>query len=128
MKRLTLAILLFAVTPVAAQTSTSSVPVLTHPETMRESKHDVTAVPLRKIPAVVTAPSQTTAIHHFIKKDPLPYQLDSAVQRQAGLAVAAVPGLNFEGLGVGLGGAVGDPPDANLSVGNNQVVETINFV
>src|SRR6185369_6351403 len=53
----------------------------------------------------------------------------SAVQAPANLSVATVPGLNFEGLGAGLadGTGTGDPPDTNLSVGNNQVVETINF-
>jgi hypothetical protein len=95
---------------------------------MRESKHDVTAVPLREIVPVVPAPGQSPPIHDFIKKFSLPYQLDSAVQAQAGLPLAAVLGLNFEGLGAGLGGGAGDPPDTNLSVGDNQVVETINFL
>lgn len=129
MKRLTLAVVLFAATPVSAQTSPSTVPVLTHPQMMRESKHDSTAVPLRNVAPVVSAPRQSPPMHQFIKKTSLPYQLDSAVQAQAGLSVATVPGLNFEGLGAGLadGTGTGDPPDTNLSVGNNQVVETINF-
>ena len=128
MKRLIFAVVLFAVTPVAAQTSPSPIPVLTHPQMMRESKHDVTAVPLREISPVVPAPRQSPPMHNFIKRDPLPYQPDFVVQAQADLSAATVLGLNFEGLGVGLGGGTGDPPDTNLSVGNNQVVETINFV
>jgi hypothetical protein len=128
MKRLTFAVVLFAVTSVAAQTSPSPVSVLTHPQMMRESKHDVTAVRLREVPPIVPAPRQSPPIHDFIKKAPLPYQPDSAVQAQADLPVAAVLGLNFEGLGAGLGGGVGDPPDTNLSVGDDQVVETINFL
>jgi len=83
-------------------------------------------VPVREIPPRVPAPRQSPPINDFIKKDPLPYRPDSAVQAQADLPAAAVVGLNFEGLGAGVGDW-GDPPDTNLSVGDNQVVETINF-
>src|SRR6185436_15954061 len=110
MKRLTFAVVLFAVTPVAAQTSPSQVPALTRPQIIRESKHDVTSVPVREIPPRVPAPRQSPPINDFIKKDPLPYRPDSAVQAQADLPAAAVVGLNFEGLGAGVGDW-GDPPD-----------------
>jgi hypothetical protein len=120
--------LLAAVTSVAAQTSPSRVPVLTHPQIMSESKHDMTPMPLREIRPVAPGPRQPPTIHHFINQSRLPYQLDSVVQIQANLPAAAIVGLNFEGLGVGLGGGSGDPPDANLSVGDTQVVQTINFL
>jgi hypothetical protein len=95
---------------------------------MREAKRDVTVVPLREITPIMPPLRQSAPTNDFIKKTPLPFQLDFGVQTLADLPAAAVTGLNFEGLGAGLGGGAGDPTDSNLSVGDDQVVETINFV
>jgi len=111
---------------VAAQTSPTI--VVTRPQVIHESKHDETQMPVREMPPVVRAPTQAPPLHHFIKKAPEAYQPDLAVQTAPGPSVAASQGLNFEGLGAGLPlASVADPPDTNLSVGDNQVVETINF-
>src|SRR5262249_21526555 len=102
--------------------------VLTHPWVIPESRHDGTDVPVREMPYGVPPLSQSNPPLHRFMKAPVTYQPDLAVQIATGPTVAPSLRLNFEGLGAGLPAfGVGDPPDTNLSVGDNQVVETINI-
>jgi Concanavalin A-like lectin/glucanases superfamily/Domain of unknown function (DUF2341) len=57
-----------------------------------------------------------------------PITPDQALQLQVGPAVASTAGLNFDGVGVGLGGFVPNaaPPDTNGAVGATQYVQWVN--
>ena len=58
--------------------------------------------------------------------------IDTAIQELTGPLVAGSSGINFDGLGNGIGGPNGTftvnsvPPDTNLAVGTTQIVETVN--
>src|SRR2546425_3890614 len=102
--------------------------VITQPWVIHESKHEKTNFPMRKMPQIVSEQRQSPPVHRFMKSEPRVSQLrDSAIQAVT-VPSAITQGSNFEGLGAGLPGTrfFGDPPDTNLSVGGNQIVEVIN--
>jgi len=100
-----------------------------HPGAIHESKHDKTNVPLKEMPQIVPGQTRQHPRNRFMKSQPSSARFtpDSAVQTLAASSTIT-PDLNFGGLGAGFPGSrfLGDPPDPNLSVGSNQVVEVIN--
>jgi len=112
----------------AAQSFPSTAVTLTHPRVIREVKHDETETPVREIPVLPRVTVHRPESLHLIKAAPPHSGPDLALQATAGPSLTAVPGLNFEGVGAGRPlASVGDPPDTNLSVGDKQVVEIVNF-
>jgi hypothetical protein len=93
--------------------------------------HDV-SIPLRDmkpLPPKFEAPHEKPRPFRLIQPEGLAAgQSDPVAQTFAGALVAATSGLNFDGVGVGLGNFSPDaaPPDTNGAVGATQYVQWVN--
>ncbi len=104
--------------------------VQVYPEVYREIKHDVSP-PLRDIVPIPPPEGPQRVIPLLIPHPPRisKVQPDPALQTSIGPLVATSSGLNFLGVGVGLGSFTDccAPPDTNGAVGANQFVQWVNL-
>ena len=89
--------------------------------------HDVSP-PLRDIQSLPRAEAQRERPLRSIPNGPFQNQEDPAVQANVGPLVGTTPGLNFAGVGEGDYGisTIFAPSDANVAVGDTQVVQWVN--
>jgi hypothetical protein len=106
------------------------------PRTLRSPKlyyldHYDVSPPLRDLPVVPPRPRDRRAhpvkLLHPPRAVPRAF-VDQAVQRSIAPLVAVTPGLNFDGVGVGLAGfsPSSAPPDTNGAAGATQYVQWVN--
>ncbi len=100
------------------------------PEVIYEDHHDVSP-PLRDIEPIAPPEGLRRAIPLRLTHPPrvTPNQPDPVLQTSTGPLVAATAGLNFLGVGVGLGTFTDccAPPDTNGAVGATQFVQWVNL-
>ncbi len=117
------ALSLFAV--LAGNLFAQDVPVQTNP-TVTEATHATTTMPFRDMADVGWHNVSKVMIEHDRSpKRHISRQPDAAAQTEVLPLIGATIGLNFDGITDSQGGGF-VPPDTNASVGDTQVVETVN--
>lgn len=101
------------------------------PEVFTETKHDVSPA-LRDIPQIAPSagPKQERPLRMTHGPGEFTPQPDPVLQSSAGAFVSTTTGLNFQGVGVGLGNFSDccAPPDTNGAVGATQYVQWVNLL
>src|SRR5260370_375561 len=100
------------------------------PEVFTETKHDVSPA-LRDIPQIAPSvgPKHEKPLRMTHGPGEFGPQLDPVLQSSAGAFVSTTAGLNFQGVGVGLGNFSDccAPPDTNGAAGATQYVQWVNL-
>jgi hypothetical protein len=104
------------------------------PEVSQPDRFDISP-PLRDVPIVSTpspGPFKVMTLRHPRPVKPesaVPQQPDTVLQNTPGSLLTATPGISFTGVGVGLGNYSDccAPPDTNMAVGPNHIVQWVNL-
>ncbi|MFB3917599.1 MAG: hypothetical protein ACE14M_12770 [Terriglobales bacterium] len=122
---------LLAVVSLPSQAQT----VMFNPEVRRPAHHSASP-PLREIPAGIQEhfPKHEIPLRHPRPGRPLASFNDPVAQPEPGAAIAASSSNNFDGIGEGFVDLLGNvydvnvaPPDTNLAVGPNHIVQWVNL-
>jgi hypothetical protein len=99
-----------------------SAPIVSYDE-----HHDVSP-PLRSMPHAERAAFRWERAPKRFKDHPVSNGTDAAIQNSQGLAVSTTTGAAFQGVGVGFPGFAPNaaPPDTNMAVGPNHIVQWVN--
>jgi hypothetical protein len=117
-----LCLILFALA-IALPAPSQPIPEVGHPV------HFDISPPMRDIVALPQGPGAESRPLLAIPRTPAAPQFDPVMQSTPGPATNTTPGVSFDGVGVGLGNYSDccAPPDTNMAVGPNHIVQWVNL-